>query len=76
MLKSAHTQVFYESPHRIQAFLEDALIVFGDRQAAVANDLTKKFETLIRGSLSEVKDQFNQNPPRGEYVVVIEGQRG
>jgi 16S rRNA (cytidine1402-2'-O)-methyltransferase len=73
--ESVHTQVFYESPHRIQAFLEDALIVFGDRQVAVANDLTKKFETLIRGSLSEVKDQFNQNPPRGEYVVVIEGQR-
>ncbi|MFN2216199.1 MAG: 16S rRNA (cytidine(1402)-2'-O)-methyltransferase, partial [Anaerolineales bacterium] len=72
---SAHTQVFYESPYRIQAFLEDALEVFGDRQAAVANDLTKKFETLVRGSLSELIEFLNQNPPRGEYVVVIEGQR-
>jgi len=74
-LDSGHTQIFYESPHRIQQFLEDALKVLGDRQAAVANDLTKKFETVRRGSLSEMVAWIKAEPPRGEYTVVIEGKR-
>ncbi|NLN69434.1 MAG: 16S rRNA (cytidine(1402)-2'-O)-methyltransferase [Chloroflexi bacterium] len=73
--ESPHTLIFYESPHRIQAFLADALAVLGDRQALLANDLTKKFETLQRGQLSELHDVFNQEAPRGEYTVVIEGNR-
>jgi len=73
---SAHTQVFYESPHRILAFLEDALSVLGDRQAAVTNDLTKKFETIYRGRLSELLEILNKESPRGEYTIVIEGLRG
>ena len=74
-LDSGHTQIFYESPHRIQQFLEDALKILGDRQAAVANDLTKKFETVRRGSLSEMVAWIKAEPPRGEYTVVIEGKR-
>lgn len=74
-LDSPHTQVFYESPYRIQAFLEDALAVLGNRQAAVANDLTKKFESIMRGSLSELIEVIKNEPPRGEYTVVIEGNR-
>ena len=50
--ESSHTQVFYESHTGLKLFLEDALIVLGDRQAAIANDLTKKFETILRGSLT------------------------
>jgi 16S rRNA (cytidine1402-2'-O)-methyltransferase len=73
--ESPHTQVFYESPYRIQAFLEDALFVLGDRQAAVANDLTKKFETVLRGTLSELIEALKKEAPRGEYTVVIEGLR-
>ena len=73
--ESAHTLVFYESPYRIQAFLQDALVVLGDRPAAVANDLTKKFETVYRGKLTEVIEQIEQNKLRGEYTVVIEGKR-
>jgi len=73
--ESPHTQIFYESPYRIQAFLEDALVVLGDRPAAVANDLTKKFETVYRGSLSELIERIGTEKPRGEYTVVIEGNR-
>jgi 16S rRNA (cytidine1402-2'-O)-methyltransferase len=73
--ESPHTQIFYESPYRIQAFLEDALAVLGDRPAAVANDLTKKFETVHRGNLREILDVIQQEKPRGEYTVVIEGKR-
>jgi 16S rRNA (cytidine1402-2'-O)-methyltransferase len=73
--ESPHTLIFYESPHRIQAFLADALAVLGDRQAALANDLTKKFEMVQRGRLSELIEALNQEAPRGEYSVVIEGVR-
>ncbi len=72
---SPHTLVFYESPYRLHAFLLSALEVFGDRRAVVANDLTKKFETIIRGSLSELSQRFAIEEPRGEYTVVIEGKR-
>jgi len=74
-LESSHTQVFYESPHRIQSFLEDALVVLGDRPAALANDLTKKFESVHRGMLSELIEMIKKETPRGEYTVVIEGKR-
>jgi 16S rRNA (cytidine1402-2'-O)-methyltransferase len=70
---SPHTLVFYESPHRLRAFLEDALEVLGDRPAALANELTKMFEAVQRGRLSELLNQLEQESPRGEYVVVIAG---
>jgi 16S rRNA (cytidine1402-2'-O)-methyltransferase len=73
--ESPHTQVFYESPYRIASFLEDALAVLGDRPAAIANDLTKKFESVRRGRLSELLEAIKQEKPRGEYTVVIEGNR-
>ena len=72
---SSHTLIFYESPHRIQAFLEDALAELGDRSAVLANDLTKKFESIYRGRLSELLEVLKQESPRGEYTVVIEGAR-
>jgi 16S rRNA (cytidine1402-2'-O)-methyltransferase len=72
-LASPHTLIFYESPYRLQAFLADALAVYGDRRAAVANDLTKMFETMYRGMLSQMVDTFQKEPLRGEYVVVIAG---
>ena len=70
---SPHTLIFYESPHRLIAFLDDALAVYGDRRAAVANDLTKMFETFYRGRLGELVERFKTEQIRGEYVVVIEG---
>jgi 16S rRNA (cytidine1402-2'-O)-methyltransferase len=70
---SPHTLIFYESPYRLKAFLADALEVLGDRDAAVANDLTKMFERVDRGSLSELLRLFNETKPRGEYTVVIAG---
>ena len=55
-------------------FLQDALEVYGDRPAAVANELTKLFETIHRGSISELIAFFSDNEPRGEYVIVIAGK--
>lgn len=69
---SPHTLIFYESPHRLRGFLEDALEVLGDRRAALAKELTKIFESVKRGRLSELLEQIEQEP-KGEYVVVIAG---
>ena len=72
--ESPHTLVFYESPYRLKAFLEDALEVYGDRETAVCNELTKLYESVQRGRLSEHIAHFENEEPRGEYVVVIGGQ--
>jgi len=70
---SPHTLIFYESPHRLVAFFEDAITVFGDRNAALACELTKMFETVKREKLSCLLDGLNGKKPRGEYTVVIAG---
>lgn len=70
---SPHTLIFYESPHRVRELLVDALAVFGDRPAAVANELTKLFESVKRGSISELITDLGDLDPRGEFVIVIGG---
>jgi len=71
---SPHTLIFYENPHRLMKFLKDAQSVYGDRPAAIANDLTKKFETILRGTLSELTEKISEIKLLGEYTVVISGQ--
>ncbi len=68
-----HTLVFFESPHRIGSFLKCASEVLGDRSAAVCVELTKKFERVIRGYLSELASQYEEKTERGEITVVIAG---
>ena len=70
---SPHTLIFYESPYRLEGFLQDALQTFGDREAAIANDLTKMFESVQRGKLSALLAAVTQSKPRGEYIIVIAG---
>lgn len=71
--ESPHTLIFYETPHRLREFLVDALAILGDRPAALANELTKLFEAVRRGTLSELIAHLDESEPRGEYVVVIGG---
>ncbi|HLZ58568.1 MAG TPA: 16S rRNA (cytidine(1402)-2'-O)-methyltransferase [Ktedonosporobacter sp.] len=73
--QSPHTLIFYESPYRLDDFVRDALEVFGDRQAAIANDLTKMFEKIERGTLSTLLAGLETGKLKGEYIVVIEGAR-
>lgn len=70
----ARTLVFYESPRRARAFLEDALDVLGDRKGVVARELTKVHQEVLRGRLSELADRAGEL--RGEVVVVVEGAPG
>lgn len=67
------TLVLYESPKRIHAMLEDCVQEFGpDRSAAVARELTKKFEEVLRSSLQELSAQLAERTLKGEIVVLIE----
>lgn len=70
--ESPHTLIYYESPHRLRAFLQDALEVLGDRRAALAKELTKMFESVKRGQLSELLAGLEEKP-KGEYTIVIAG---
>jgi 16S rRNA (cytidine1402-2'-O)-methyltransferase len=71
------TLVFFESSHRIEATLADMQQVFGEqRQAAVCRELTKKFETVLRGTMSELQQELARDPNqgRGEFVVIVGGR--
>lgn len=73
------TIILFETPHRIVAFLEAAVEAFGrDRTAVLARELTKKFETIHRGSLGDLQDQLlsGESVHKGEFVVLISGYRG
>jgi 16S rRNA (cytidine1402-2'-O)-methyltransferase len=68
------TLIFFESPFRIVKSLQDMLEVFGDREAAVARELTKKFEEVLRGNLSELIQDMTQKTRKGEMVVLVSGK--
>ncbi len=65
--------VFYEAPHRLAKSLDDMIAVLGDREAMCARELTKRFEEVARGKLSELRDRFAAGKPRGEFTVVVAG---
>lgn len=68
-----YTLIFLESPHRVAASLRDLHSVLGDRQIALARELTKLYEEVFRGSLSEAIARFDAQPARGEITLVIAG---
>lgn len=67
------TMVFYEAPHRLLDTLAAMHTAWGEREAAVARELTKLYEECVRGSLTEVIAHFTHAPPRGECVIVVAG---
>lgn len=68
-----HTLVFYEAPHKLAATLSDLLAVLGDRRIALVRELTKIHEEVIRTTLSEAVTRYEQESPRGEFVLIVEG---
>ena len=66
------TLVFYEAPHRLAETLNDALEILGEREAAVARELTKLHEEIKRGRLSELANHYAVEEPRGEIVLLID----
>ncbi|MFH1144722.1 MAG: 16S rRNA (cytidine(1402)-2'-O)-methyltransferase [Candidatus Eisenbacteria bacterium] len=71
--EAPHTLIFFESPNRVAAFLTDAQQVLGDRRGAVCIEMTKKFEEVHRGWLSELIAFFAGREIKGEVTIVIAG---
>lgn len=68
------TIIMYEAPHRIKATLNSIYEYLGNRRIALCRELTKVHETILRGTVEEMIAYYNENDPRGEYVIVIEGK--
>ena len=65
--------VFYEAPHRLVVSLTVLKDFLGDRACAISRELTKVFEETLRGRLSEMIAYFEENRPRGEFVITVQG---
>jgi len=65
--------ILYEAPHRLIESLADIREVLGDRQAACCRELTKRFEEVVRGAISELIAHFTEHEPRGEFTIVVAG---
>ena len=68
------TLIFYESPYRIVKTLEAVKRIYGERRVILARELTKKFEEFLRGTADELLAHFKSRAPKGEFVVLVEGQ--
>lgn len=75
LIEESRTMVFYESPHRLLKTLDQLAEVFGrDRQACVSRELSKLHEENIRGTLAELVEYYENNPLKGEIVLVVAGK--
>lgn len=74
LVKETRTIIIYEAPHHLIKTLEELLKSLGDRKTAVCRELTKRFETAFRTTLSQALDYYRQEGVRGECVIVIEGR--
>ena len=76
LAEEPRTMIFYESPHKIIKTLTQFAEYFGaDRQISVSRELTKLYEETIRGTVKELLEHFEQKPPKGEFVVIVEGKK-
>ena len=68
------TMIFYEAPHKLQATLKDLCLTFGaDRPVSLCRELTKLHEEIRRTTLGQAEDYYRENPPKGEFVLVVRG---
>ncbi|MVZ66435.1 16S rRNA (cytidine(1402)-2'-O)-methyltransferase [Sphingobacterium sp. DK4209] len=74
LTEEKRTMIFYESPHRILKTIEEFMVVFGEeRQASLSREISKLYEETVRGTLTELKEHFEQNPIKGEFVFCVAG---
>ena len=67
------TLIIYESPHRLKDTLKLMEDILGDRKIAVCRELTKKHEEYMRSEISQIRAYYDENDPRGEYILIVEG---
>lgn len=70
------TMIFYEAPHKLKSTLKDMRDYFGNRKIALAREMTKLHEEIIRTTLDEAILRYEENPPKGEFVLIISGYDG
>lgn len=76
LVEEERTMIFYESPHRINRFLDELKKYFGeDRQVSISREISKIYEETLRGTPFELLDTFHHHPPKGEIVVVVAGYK-
>ncbi len=68
-----HTLIFYEAPHKLLTTLKDLYDTLGERKTAIVKELTKIHETVKISLLSQAVQYYSENPPKGEFVIIIEG---
>ncbi|MBQ6997239.1 MAG: 16S rRNA (cytidine(1402)-2'-O)-methyltransferase [Oscillospiraceae bacterium] len=74
LIGETRTMVFYEAPHKLLNTLEDMAAVFGnDRPISLCRELTKLHEEVVRTTLGEAVTKYTENPPKGEFVLVVAG---
>jgi len=73
LVNEKRTMVFFESKYRLVKFLNDVLEIFGDREIVIANDITKMFEEIYRGSVSTTIQKYSEKEPKGEFTIVVRG---
>lgn len=71
--KERATAIIYESPHRLSATLDVLAKRWPERECAAVREITKRFEETVRGTTVSVRDHFNANAPRGEFVLILGG---
>lgn len=72
--KESRTIILYEAPHHLIKSLEDLYTTLGNRKLTICRELTKRFETVLPTTLQDALVRYQQEEPRGEYVLVIEGK--
>ena len=74
LIGETRTMIFYEAPHKLVTTLEDLADTFGsDRKISLCRELTKLHEEVVRTTLGEAIENYTANPPKGEFVLVVEG---
>ena len=72
--QETRTMILYEAPHRLVRTLEELMEALGERNITICRELTKKYETAFRTTLSQAVAYYTENEPKGECVIVIEGK--
>jgi len=74
--EESRTMIFYESPYRLVKALNEMISVFGaEREASVSREISKIYEENIRGTLTFISDHYKNNPPKGEIVIIVAGNK-
>ncbi len=74
LARETRTMILYEAPHHLKRTLSELLETLGERRITLCRELTKKFETIMPTTLEGAADYYEENEPKGEYVLVIEGK--